>query len=166
MALSMLPVPKIPKQPPISPEPKPTVHPAPTSTPAPKLPIKWLWVWRDVTLLSFLSFAGSQILGFTASALNNEAIMARLPTYNILFMTFGFFLVAYLVRENRARHFIAVATLLWILGNLPNVVFFNASLPTLLINWLASAPLIAFAAMVGGATSSAIFKPKKKNHAA
>lgn len=150
---------------PESPQPHPTPTAAAKDT-TPKPPINWMWVCRDVLLIFGMTFIGSKLVGFSAKGMDNQHMMEALSEANILFMTLGFFIVAFWVRQHRVRHFLWVAALLWVVGTLPNIIFFNASLPLLLLNWLASAPLIAFAMMVGGAAGSALFKPKKIKHAA
>lgn len=159
----MLPVPRKPNQTTVI-TPPPATHPHhPNPKPAaPIPPINWLWVLRDVMILTVATYIGGKSVGFSAKALNNPALMEAQSEAYILFMTLGFFVMAYLVRKNRVRHFSIVAVLLWVFGVLPNAIFFNAPLAVLLVNWLTSAPLIMFAMMVGGASGSALFKPKTK----
>lgn len=165
----MLPIPKIPttNQPTSVTPPVHEQHRSPSNqdTAPAATPINWLWVGRDVFILFVATYLGAHMVGFTAKALNDPSVMSMLSTAMTSSMTFGFFIVAYLVRENRVRHFMWVALLLWFFGTLPNAVFFNASLGLVIINWLATAPLITFAVLVGGAAGSALFKPKKKKHA-
>lgn len=163
MELSMLPVPKIPNNQPTVPAPQRTHHPKPNLAPAAPTPINWLWVVRDVVIVFLITYMGTKAAGFTAAALHNNAFMERLPTINIFFLTLAFFILPYLVPTNRARHFAIVATTLWIVGVLPNIIFLNAPLPMLLIHALASATIIAFAVMVGGSAGCALFKIKKRN---
>lgn len=137
---------------------------APSADTTPKPKTKWLWVLRDVVIVGVATYIGSRLVGFTSHGLSDAKLMEALSEAFILFMTLGFFVIAFFVRENRARHFLTVATMIWFIGSLPNIIFFHASLTQALTLWLATAPLIAFAMLVGGSAGCALFKSKTKRN--
>ena len=120
-----------------------------------KMRDRWLFVVRDITIVTILFMVGGFIVGYaTRGIYTKDSLFVACFLMGIL----GFFICGCLTIENRWKHLFIVALGVWLI----NCCYSLAFLPFSVLAWVLNIATILIPMVIGGALSSLLVKTKKQ----
>ncbi|GAF86423.1 unnamed protein product [marine sediment metagenome] len=118
--------------------------------------VRWLRVLRDIIIVTIFVFVGGFIVGFATQGLFTKESML---VATLFLGTLGFCLCGCLTTENRWKHLFIVASGVWLVNMLWELLPKQFSM----LAWVLSIFIIFIPMVIGGALSSILVKaPKQK----